>query len=131
MVRRGWCNWGQGGNVTFRYERLCPFCCWGGIPSTHFFITSYFGNITMAKVCISSDIINPFSSEGSVAEESETCGETSAGGWCGQSVIIVFGVWRTDPLHGNGEGRPKADWGSAERGVHWWCVYSVQESDHD
>ena len=65
-----------------------------------------------------------------MTEENETCSETSAGGWCGQSATIVFGGWRTRPLHGNG-GRPKADRanrGSAERGVHWWCVRSVPES---
>ena len=70
----------------------------------------------------------------SVAEESETCDETSVGGWCGVSAIIIFGGWCTGPVYGNGGGWPKADRadrGSAERGVHWRCVRSEQESDHD
>ena len=66
---------------------------------------------------------------GSIAEESETYCDTSAGGWCGKSATIVFGGWHTGPLYGNRGGQPKvdrADRGLAERGVN-----SIQESDHD
>lgn len=44
--------------------------------------TSYFGNITMAKICINRDMINPFTVErdASMAKNGEVCGETSAGG---------------------------------------------------
>ena len=91
----------------------------------------------MAKVCVSSDIIMPFTGECDLVawlKKGGACDETSAGGWCGEPAAIVLGRGCTGLLY-RGRGRQpkehKSDWGPVERGIHRWCIHSVQEADHD
>ena len=81
----------------FNYERLFSFCYWWGILSTRYsfkLFRQYHHGEGMHQQRYHKAIFQR-GWHCSMAEESETCGETSAGGWCGESATIIFGGWHT------------------------------------